>query len=287
MDPMFTEPFALTGAEFVTQSADGKYLSVDLKGTGLRPSARISIDARELNGSDSNEKVSFISPVLYRVIFKRPDDGKPAKITYRNSNRQASQEQTVVFQQNLVSNYEIVNYVPASGRNSALLDIVISVTDQSSAPNLQMDPTDGAVTLPLQSLGGGKYKVRLAIKHDLATLSVTSGGITRFFDIGLPIPPTIESVINATTGKPEGPANKNVVVTLRGKNLQHVVRVLFGGKEATIMQTDAQVLLVTAPTADEGPVQVLVETNIVVRGKTVSNIADFRTAGKAIYTYTK
>ena len=287
MDPMFTEPFALTGAEFVTQSADGKYLSVDLKGTGLRPSARISIDARELNGSDSNEKVSFISPVLYRVIFKRPDDGKPAKITYRNSNRQASQEQTVVFQQNLVSNYEIVNYVPASGRNSALLDIVISVTDQSSAPNLQMDPTDGAVTLPLQSLGGGKYKVRLAIKHDLATLSVTSGGITRFFDIGLPIPPTIESVINATTGKPEGPANKNVVVTLRGKNLQHVVRVLFGGKEAAIMQTDAQVLLVTAPTADEGPVQVLVETNIVVRGKTVSNIADFRTAGKAIYTYTK
>lgn len=53
------------------------------------------------------------------------------------------------------------------------------------------------------------------------------------------------------------------------------------------MQVDPEVILVTAPTGDEGPVQILLETNINLRGRLVSNIADFRTPGKAIYSYIK
>ena len=230
--------------------------------------------------------VEFVSSVLYRVKFKRPDDGR-AKITYRNATRQAAHEKSVVFQQKIISNYEIMNYVPATRSDPAVLDIIISVTDFKTMPTPTMDPRDGQVELPIKPLGGGKYQVRLHVLRDPAVLSVTAGGLTSFFDIARPIPPTIVSVVNTTTGKPEGPANKSMVVTLRGNNLQNVVRVLFGAKEATLMQTDEQVLLVTAPTGEEGPVQVLLETNILVRKKVVSNIADFRTAGKAIYTYTK
>lgn len=62
---------------------------------------------------------------------------------------------------------------------------------------------------------------------------------------------------------------------------------LFGGKEAQILQLDPEVILVNAPPGDEGPVQVLLETNVRRRGKVISNVTDFRTQGKATYTYTK
>jgi len=119
-------------------------------------------------------------------------------------------------------------------------------------------------------------------------LTVTNvNNVTRIFDIGLPEAPSIARVVNTTTGKPEGLGSKAAVVTLHGTNFRHVTRVLFGNKEATILQVDPQVILVNAPTGDEGPVQILLETNVNLRGKNISNIADFRTQGKAIYTYTK
>jgi hypothetical protein len=57
--------------------------------------------------------------------------------------------------------------------------------------------------------------------------------------------------------------------------------------QATILQVDPQVMIISAPPGEEGAVQILLETNVNLRGRVVSNIADFRTAGKAVYTYTK
>lgn len=233
-------------------------------------------------------EVKHVNTGLYSLRFKRPPEGRPAVITYRNTTRQGVEQESMTFQQNIVSNYEILRYDPASAAGPAALDVVLMISGQSALPRVSVDPRDGEVLSQPVPLGGDKYRLRLLAKSDPLPLSVTNvAGVTRIFDIGLPSPPTVDTVVNTVTGKAEGPAAKTAVVLLRGSNFQHVVRVLFGNKEATVMQVDPQVILVTAPTGEEGAVQVLLETNVRYRGKTVSNITDFRTQGKSVYTYTK
>jgi hypothetical protein len=285
VEPMFTDAFNLASAELVDDTND-QYVTVYLRGAGLRRGARIFIGPRALDRNDG-EEAEFISTGIYRVKFRRPPEGRAINITYSNTTKQVTQEARVPFQQTVASNYEIVRYELAAKGRPAVLDLVLSITGQAAAPTVEIDSRDGEVIGNLVSLGGNKYRVRIRAKRDPVPLSVTGGGVTRIFDIGIPVAPSIDRVVNMTTGKPEGPAAKTAIVALRGTNFQHVNRVLFGGKEATIMQVDPQVILVNAPVGEEGAVQVLLETTVNLRGTIISNIADFRTQGRAIYTYTK
>lgn len=284
VEPMFTDIFQLASAELVDDS-DAQYVTVYLHGNGLRRSARIFIGPRELDRTN-HEEAEFISTGIYRVKFRRPVEGRAVTITYRNTTRQVAQEASVAFQQNVVADYEILRYDRVG--KASVLDLVLSVSGQEAAPRVEIDPSDGELVGSPVGLGNHKFRLRIVARRDPIPLSVTAAsGVTRIFDIGLPVAPSIDSVVNATTGKAEGSAGKNAVVTLRGSNLRHVVHVLFGGKEAAILQVDPQVILVRAPTGEEGAVQILLETNVNLRGRVVSNIADFRTQGKAIYTYTE
>ncbi|HEX8116743.1 MAG TPA: IPT/TIG domain-containing protein, partial [Pyrinomonadaceae bacterium] len=287
VEPMFLEAFDVTGVEPV-EEADAAYVRVNLVGKGLRRSAQVFVNNEELVDGQQGAEVRHVNTGLYSLRFKRPPEGRPAVITYRNTTRQGVEQESLTFQQNVVSNYEILRYDPAPAAGPAALDVVLTISGQSAAPRVSVDPRDGEVLSQPEPLGGDRYRLRLLAKSDPLPLSVTNvAGVTRIFDIGLPSAPTVDAVVNTATGKAEGPAAKAAVVTLRGSNFQHVVRVLFGNKEATVMQVDPQVILVNAPTGEEGAVQVLLETNVRYRGKTVSNIADFRTQGKSVYTYTK
>ena len=285
IEPMFSD--ALTLGEIEVIDEDANHVNVYLHGTGFRRDAAFSIGSRPLNPADGEESV-HLSPTLYRLKFRRPADGAAVVIRYRNTTRQAVQEGSVTFQQRILSNYEIVRYEPAQGRNPATLELILTMSGQSAAPTVTIDSADGEKLEGPVALGNNRFRLRITAKRDPVPLTVTSvNNVTRIFDIGLPEPPSIDRVVNTTTGKPEGPLNKAAVVTLHGTNFRHVKRVLFGNKEATILQVDPQVILVNAPTGDEGPVQILLETNVNLRGRIISNIADFRTQGKAIYTYTK
>ena len=283
-EPMFTDSFQLAGTEVVDDS-DAQYVTVFLRGRGLHRGARFFIGPRALDRAHG-EEATFLSSLIYRLKFRRPTEGRPVTITYRNSTRQSAQEASVSFQQNVVSDYEILRY--DSVGHTTVLEVLLSVSGQDVGPRVDIDPRDGELVGGPVGLGNHKFRLRIVARRDPVPLSVTAvSGVTRIFDIGLPVSPSIDSVINASTGKPEGPAAKGGVVTLRGKNFPHVVRVFFGGKEATIQQLDPQVILVNAPAGDEGAVQILLETNVNLRGRVVSNIADFRTQGKAMYSYTK
>jgi hypothetical protein len=286
IEPMFADTFALSGVEVVDDS-DPQFVTVYLQGTGLQRGATIFIGSEPLDTAHG-EEATHLSPTAYKLKFRRPAEGRAVKIRYRNTSRQAVQEAFVNFQQSVVSNYEIVRYDPPAGGRLAVIDLILTVTGQDLAPSVQIDRRDGVIIDGPTGLGNHRYGLRIAAKRDLVPLTVSgTNGVTRIFDIGVPSPPSIAAVVNATTNKPEGSGSKPAVVTLRGTNFRHVVRVMFGTKEASIIQVDPEVILVTAPTGDEGPVQILLETNINLRGRAISNIADFRTAGKALYTYLK
>ena len=286
VEPMFADTFALASIEVVDDS-DPQFVTVHLQGAGLRRGARFFIGPQPLDTANG-EEATHLSPGLYRVKFRRPAEGRAVKIRYRNTSRQAVQEGYVNFQQTVISNYEIIRYDPAAGGRLPVIDLIVTVSGQDVPPVVRIEARDGSIIDAPTSLGNHRYRIRIAARRDPVPLTVAgANGVTRIFDIGIPAAPSISSVVNATTNKPEGLGTKTAVVTLRGINFRHVVRVLFGGKEATIMQVDPEVILVSAPTGEEGPVQILLETNIALRGRLVSNIADFRTPGKAIYSYPK
>jgi hypothetical protein len=285
IEPMFSAAFSLGNVEVIDE--DVNFVNVYLQGTGFRRGATFSIGSRPLDTARGEES-EHISPTLYRLKFQRPDNGKAVTIRYRNTTRQAVQEGSVTFHQRILSNYEIIRYEPAQGRRAAMLELILTVTGQDAAPAVEIQRADGEVLDGPVALGNNRFRLRIAARRDPIPLMVTGvNHVTLIFDIGLPEAPSIARVVNTTTGKAEGPASKAAIVTLNGTNFRHVTRVLFGNKEATILQVDPQVILVNAPPGDEGPVQILLETNINLRGKTISNIADFRTQSKAIYTYTK
>jgi hypothetical protein len=74
-------------------------------------------------------------------------------------------------------------------------------------------------------------------KRDTITLTVEDTGdqSKQSFDVPLPIQPTITGVVNPTTGKAEGKAEEEPVVTISGLNLHQVKRVFFGEQEAIIV----------------------------------------------------
>jgi hypothetical protein len=287
LEPMFTDSFEVATVEVIDDS-DPQYVTVYLHGTGLRRNAQIFIGPRPLRNRVGGEEIEFISTGLYRLKFRRPLEGRSVAIRYHHTTRQVAQEKSVTFQQTIVPTYEIVRYEPAARRRLATTDLILTVSGQDSLPTVEIDRRDGELIGPLVALGNQRFRLQIATRRDPVPLSVTGvNGVTRIFDIGLPLVPAIDSVVNSATGKPEGDAAKPAVVTLRGKNFQHVTHAYFGGKEVTILQVDPQVMLISLPPGNEGAVQVLLETNVNLRGKVVSNIADFRTQGKAIYTYVK
>lgn len=100
------------------------------------------------------------------------------------------------------------------------------------------------------------------------------------------IAPSIESIENPTTSKPEGTTAGGEQVIIRGTNLHYVRHVRFGTVAARIDPSNRHpnVLFVTVPKGKEGAVRVLL-TGMTPDGDPVSNILDFKTPGKAIYKY--
>jgi hypothetical protein len=100
------------------------------------------------------------------------------------------------------------------------------------------------------------------------------------------VAPSIEGIENPSTGKPEGLPAGGEQVIIRGRNLNHVRSVYFGGAGASIDASSRHpnVLFVTVPKGKEGGVRVLLE-GITPGGQRVTNVLDFQTPGKAIFKY--
>lgn len=100
------------------------------------------------------------------------------------------------------------------------------------------------------------------------------------------VAPSVDSIENPSTGKPEGPPDGGEQVIIRGRNLGNVSSVMFGPQSGTIdtYNRHPNVLLVTVPKGKAGGVRVLLSGQTAA-GQSVSNILDFQTPGKAIYKY--
>jgi hypothetical protein len=95
--------------------------------------------------------------------------------------------------------------------------------------------------------------------------------------------PTIDSIENPATGRPDGLPSGRYTVVIRGSNLQDVYQVRFGRISGRIRPTrHPNVLLVDVPPGRVGAVEVLL---LAPEGR--SNILDFATPGKAIFKYVK
>lgn len=97
--------------------------------------------------------------------------------------------------------------------------------------------------------------------------------------------PSIESIENPSTNRPEGLVAGGYRVIIRGTNLENVTSVRFGSNPGAIVRQHSNVLLVTVPAGAAGGVEVLLEGTIHPAGTPVSNILDFMTPGKAMFKY--
>ena len=99
--------------------------------------------------------------------------------------------------------------------------------------------------------------------------------------------PVLESIENLNTGKAQGYTDTEATVILRGRNLNKVKTVTFGGLPASLEEEkgkdekDPLVLFVKVRARDsEGSVRVLLKAE-----DNKTNIADFQTPGRAVYKF--
>jgi IPT/TIG domain-containing protein len=179
-----------------------------------------------------------------------------------------------VVSANLASNEIDVRLTGTGLRRSANLFVDASLAPVEKKKVKLLSATSLHATIKPAKPENWRITYRLGTEE--ATVSYKSGA------------PSIETIENPSNGKAEGSVDGGTIVTIRGKNLQNVRHVLFGEREASIVRKDAQVpevIFVRVPEGQLGAVHVIL-TGGSQNDNQPTNIADFATPGKAIYSYT-
>jgi hypothetical protein len=122
-------------------------------------------------------------------------------------------------------------------------------------------------------------------KRDTITVTVEDNAdhSKQSFDVPLPVQPAISGVVNPSTGKPEGKADEEPIVTISGRDLQQVKRVFFGEQEATIVGGPTfDSIEVKVPKRTDVPDgdKITVSVRVVTSANKVSPVSPFTFIGK-------
>jgi hypothetical protein len=193
--------------------------------------------------------------------------GKPVDIRYRQKTSSSFDTEEVTLSKKADPTYGVVRYLPNVGGNKALVDIrfftdsekikSINLIDPETGTKTELkairegkDKTRASFKLAYQEIDRGRFAERDRIWIALAQKPDASGDNPddKNFDIALPVVARITRFANTRTGKPEGYADEQALITIRGYNLQTVAKALFGGKEATIIgKPDFNSVVIQAP----------------------------------------
>jgi hypothetical protein len=164
--------------------------------------------------------------------------------------------------------FKIIRYIPNAGGNKALVDLrfyreedkVDSITLFNPFTNTRIEKkpiyeADGKVRVSFevkyQELGRGRFAEQDHIWIEVKPKVGKPGEKLANYEIELPVSARITRFANMRNGKPEGYADEQALITIYGYNLQTVARVLFGGKEATLVgKPDFNSVVLQAPKGD-------------------------------------
>jgi hypothetical protein len=148
---------------------------------------------------------------------------------------------------------QVRRYIAETDENHSLVDLRINTTiplnqltlslglgEAEGAPDVKYEGDNNyrAIFLVTDENLGEKKGKQIKAKRDTITVTIEDTqdkGAKQSFDVTLPVQPVITGVAHPSTGKPEGPADDEQVLTISGHDLQQVKRVFFGEQEVTIV----------------------------------------------------
>lgn len=297
-EPMFLGGFSLTKVEVVATKPNSSDIDIRLTGTGFRTNANLFVD-EAIVPLESN-KVKRISTTTCHATIT-PKDSRSWKITYRLG----AEEATLSYKSGAPSIESIEN--PSTGKPEGSVDGGTIVTirgknlgeirhvlfGEREAEVKRRDNEVLFVRVP-ENQEGAVHVVVTGNKQneseptnisDFSTAGKAIYTYTPSTRIKIPFAPSIDTIENPTTGKPEGPVDEDVSVVISGVNLEDIEHVFFGPREGDILKRGSHVLFVRVPRGNVGGVPVLVQTSERPDKTRLTNIDDFKTPGRAIYKY--
>ncbi|HVG18355.1 MAG TPA: IPT/TIG domain-containing protein [Blastocatellia bacterium] len=303
LEPMFVAPLRLDQLQIInTETIPGTSklkVKARLIGNGFRPNATViindSVGSQQVvgeppPGDEQQFRYSQDSTHQYTLLEMIAPTEPIWNITVRQVTKQGFEEANLKVVRPLTPrlNYEVLSYKPPTKNPSkpGYLAVRLEVAEFGDPIRvLPVNPHEVS-NLAQSRLNAGEWLVTLQPHADPVLLQITgSRGISTIVSILAPLPPTISGIINEATKKAEGLTEGNYPVLIRGDNLENVDRVFFGAKPAQILQVSPGAITVVAPKGEEGGVRVTLETNIIFKGRRVTNVGDFGEDGKATFTY--
>lgn len=119
-----------------------------------------------------------------------------------------------------------VKHQPNGNKKSEREHFWVSVTPGQSQPGCS-----STSNTPQPGRAAGKNKG----SGNVPPTVIAKNAESKNLDIEVPVKPRVTKIANSRTGKPEGYADEQPLITIYGYNLQTVAKVLFGDKESTIV----------------------------------------------------
>jgi hypothetical protein len=246
---------------------EGKFGLARLSGTGLRPSAGVSINnigvreigyrpmtevCEEIDARPEREFAMQDSTRAYILYFKARS-GPKRRVAYRQPTRQGYEEDIVTedFSQPTIKVAQRrYGFNPAARRGEVDLTFTPSEKGAFIEEIVLDDPADGRC-LSFRREGtaadGYSYRVKCLVpadnggrlERDFITVRLTfrdkdGNQGTIYEDITLPVRPQVFAIVNPRTGSAAGFVEEEPTVIISGVNLQGVTSVFFGDKEAKL-----------------------------------------------------
>lgn len=285
--PMFLEGFDVAKMdEPKTDAADATRYVATLRGNGFVRGAKVLINGEEVDADYDTVRT-------YRLKFlKTLIDGKPeSKISFSQHSIQGIQQKTIVFDQVIPGEFEVVNILP--GKPPVKAEVVVRITLPTGADpdTVQAVPGSGVKAGSALDEGNGKYRFSFSAQEDPLLVNVPKAdGTLKTLKVALPLAPIITDIRNPGTGAATAPAQTDgMQAVIEGRNFTRVNAVFFGSAQAEIISIDPRgtTIYVNIPKGAPGKVKVLLKTDLAFRGRAVTNAADFSALGKANFTYTE
>jgi len=305
LQPMFIAPLRVDQLQITAvtppdPNTGKRKVTARLIGSGFRPNATIIINDRignqqvprgPLPTDDQHFSYTHDSTNQYTIVDMIPPDEPIWDITVRQETKQGFEEKNVKAVRPLTPrlNYEILSYKPPIRNPARPGQLAVRLEGSEFGDDISVSaviPEEARITSKVK-LNPGEWVVTLQPLADPVLLKITgSKGSSTIVSILAPLSPSINSILNEATKKSEGLVDGNYPVLIKGENLDNVERVFFGGKPGNILQITPGVITVIVPKGEEGSVRVTLETNIIFKGRRVTNIDDFASStDKATFTY--
>ncbi len=309
--PMFLEPFDLTTMDRpVAVAGRPELVSAEINGNGFVPKAKFWVNGHQIvcreyrggmtycEGMTNGGPVMLSQPLLvssrrYRIEFPREwiQGEAESKVRMTQHGTHGIQEKTIVFNQTIPGEFEVVDVRPGRQRAAPEVDVRLRLPAGQVASSVRVEAGSAAPQFGYLDEGNNTFLLTFTAPQDTLQLSVpTAAGGRRTLRIAVPFAPSVTGIRNPDTGRPSAPAETDgLQAVIEGRHFTHVRRVLFGTQPAEIVSIDpsGRTMYVNLPRGAAGKVNVLLETDVTFRGRKVSNVGDFGALGRAHFTFVK